>query len=155
MSISSCQTGAICVSAPLRRDSFGLSFRQIAGYFRDMLLGLVLSLCVAVVVYAEEMPQGWVPEALALPEDAEVEMDRAIGSSIRMFSFTTGEEVEDLFQAWSSALEREGYAIRAQQGDLEGAAIEFSGRHILNGKIATDAVGADDRVLITFDATLE
>jgi len=155
MSISPWQTGAVSVAAPTRtvtKDSF---FHRLAGHSRDMLFGLVLSLFVAVIGRADEMPQGWVPEILVLPEDAEVQMDRAIGSSIRMFSFSTATDVEGLFINWSSALEREGYTIRRQQSELEGTAIEFSGGHILNAKIATDAASGGERAVITFDATLE
>ncbi|MEI4194278.1 hypothetical protein V8359_00495 [Roseovarius sp. E0-M6] len=120
-----------------------------------MLFGLVLSLFATVIVYADEMPQGWVPEVLTLPGDAEVQMDRAIGSSIRMFSFSTAADVNELFGDWSAALENHGYNIRPQQADLEETAIEFSGRNILNAKIATEVASDGDRVVITFDATLE
>lgn len=120
-----------------------------------MLFGLALSLLATVIVYAEEMPQGWVPEVLTLPVDAEVQMDRAIGSNIRMFSFSTAADVNELLGDWSAALESDGYNIRPQQADLEETAIEFSGRDILNAKIATEVASGGDRVVITFDATLE
>lgn len=155
MSIAFCQTGAVSVTAPPRTFLNDLSLRRIGGYVRDMMLGLVLSLFAAVIVYAEEMPQGWVPEVLVLPDDAEVQTDRAIGSNIRMFSFSTEADVEELFVDWSAALENAGYNIRPQQSGLEEAAIEFSGSGILNGKIATEAASVGDSVVITFDATLE
>lgn len=120
-----------------------------------MLFGLVLSLFATVIVYADEMPQGWVPEVLALPSDAEVQMDRAIGSSIRMFSFSTATDVDKLLEDWSAALEKEGYNIRPRQAELEETAIEFSGRNILNAKIATEVASSGDRVVVIFDATLE
>ncbi|MEQ8900492.1 MAG: hypothetical protein RID11_15990 [Roseovarius sp.] len=149
------QIGAVCVAAPPRPVMDGLSFRRLGGQVRDMLFGLVLSLFATVIVYAEEMPQGWVPEVLVLPSDAEVQMDRAIGSSIRMFSFSTATDVEELFGDWSAALESEGYSIRPQRAELEETAIEFSGRNILNAKIATEVASGGDRVVITFDATLQ
>jgi len=155
MMSSPCQTGAFSATAPPRPVIDGSLLRRLAERGKDVLLGLVLSLFVAVIVRADEMPQGWVPEVLVLPEDAEVQTDRAIGSSIRMFSFTTGADVETLFEDWSSALEGEGYSIRRQQSELEGTAIEFSGNHILNAKIATEAASAGERVVITLDATLE
>jgi len=82
-------------------------------------------------------------------------MDRAIGSSIRMFSFSTAQEVEALFSDWSAALEENGYTIRTQQAELDETAIEFSGRDILNAKIATDVASEGERRVITFDATLQ
>jgi hypothetical protein len=155
MTSSPCQTGAFSVTAPPRPVFDGSFLRRFAERGKDMLLGFVLSLFVAVIVRADEMPQGWVPEVLVLPEDAEVQMDRAIGSSIRMFSFKTGADVESLFEDWSSALEGEGYSIRRQQSELEGTAIEFSGGHILNAKIAIEAASTGERVVITLDATLQ
>jgi len=155
MTTVSSQIGAVSVAAPSRPVMDGLSFRRLGGHVRDMLFGLLLSLFATVIVYADEMPQGWVPEVLALPGDAEVQMDRAIGSSIRMFSFSTATDVDELFGDWSAALESDGFNIRPQQAELEETAIEFSGRNILNAKIATEAASGGDRVVITFDATLE
>lgn len=155
MSIASYQIDAISVMAPPRTVLDGPSLCRFGRHFRDMLFGIALSLFAAVIVYADEMPHGWVPEVIVLPEDAEVQMDRAIGSSIRMFSFSTGADVEELFGTWSSALEAEGYTIRMQQAELEESVIEFSGQNILNAKIATEAASGRDRVVITFDATLE
>ncbi|MGX0877393.1 hypothetical protein ACSSV4_002081 [Roseovarius sp. MBR-154] len=154
MSTASSQIGAVCAAAPPRPVMDGLSFRRFGGHVRDMVFGLVLSLFATAIVYAEEMPQSWVPEVLTLPDDAEVQMDRAIGSNIRMFSFSTAADVDDLFADWSDALESDGYNIRPQQADLEETAIEFSGRDILNAKIAPEVASGGDRVVITFDATL-
>ncbi|MZQ91263.1 hypothetical protein GVY41_19595 [Frigidibacter albus] len=120
-----------------------------------MLFGLVLSLLAAAIVFADEIPQDWVPEAIALPDDAEIVMDRAIGSGIRMFSFSTGADVEALFNAWTAALEENGYTIRPQPAEFDVTAIEFSGGALLNAKIATSAPSEGDRVVITFDATLQ
>ncbi len=155
MNIASCQIDALGVTTPPRTIIIGLSFRRFGGQLRDMLFGLMLALFAAVIVYADEIPQGWVPETLTLPDDAEVQMDRAIGSSIRMFSFSTEADVDKLFGDWSAKLEDSGYNIRPQQAELDQSAIEFSGRNILNAKIATAAASNGDRVVITFDATLE
>jgi hypothetical protein len=147
--------GALGVTAPPRTAMTGLPFRRLGGHLRDILFGLVLVIFAAVIVNADEIPQDWVPAALTLPDDAEVEMDRAIGSSIRMFSFSTEADVGALFGDWSTKLENSGYNIRAQQADLGQSAIEFSGHNILNAKIATAAASDGDRTVITFDATLE
>ncbi|HBZ42999.1 MAG TPA: hypothetical protein DEO85_02860 [Maritimibacter sp.] len=155
MITASSPIGAVCVAAPPRTFLDGFAFHRLGGHVRDMLFGLVLTLFATVIVYADEMPQSWVPEVLALPDDAEIQTDRAIGSSIRMFSFSTATDVDELFGDWSAALESDGYSIRPHEAELEKTAIEFSGRDILNAKIATEVASADDRVVITFDATLE
>ncbi len=147
--------GAISAAAPPRSTMDAISFRRLGGQVRDMFFGLVLTLFATVIAYADEMPQGWVPEELALPDDAEVQTDRAIGSSIRMFSFSTATDVDELFSDWSDALEGGGYDIRPQQAEVEETSIEFSGQDILNAKIATEVASGGDRVVITFDATLE
>lgn len=116
---------------------------------------LALSLFTVASVYADEVPQAWVPEALTLPDDAEVTMDRAVGSSIRIFSFSTEADVEALFKDWPRALKESGYDIRPQQSELGKFMIEFSGRSILNAKITRGAASGGDRIVITFDATLE
>jgi hypothetical protein len=155
MNFAYCHIDAFSVAAPPRTVMTGMSFRRLGGYMRDMLSGLALALFAAVMVYADEIPQGWVPEILTLPVDAVVEMDRAIGSSIRMFSFSTETDVDTLFGDWSTALEDGGYSIRPQQVELDQNSIEFSGQNILNAKIATAAASTGDRVVITFDATLK
>lgn len=155
MSFAYCQMDAFNVTAPPRTIMTGLSLSRLGGYMRDMFLGLTLALFATVIVYADEIPQSWVPEVLTLPDDAVVEMDRAIGSSIRMFSFSTETDVDTLFQDWSNALENGGYSIRLQQAELDQNSIEFSGQNILNAKIATAAASTGDRVVISFDATLK
>ena len=76
MCILSSKSGAICVPSQAPHDR--LSFRLLCGHIKEILLALVLSLFATVIVYAEDMPQGWVPDVLVLPDDAEVMMDRAI-----------------------------------------------------------------------------
>ncbi len=155
MNLAPSQNNALCVTAPPRPIMIGLSFCRFGGQKRDMLFGIPVVLFAAVVGYADEIPQGWVPEALTLPDDAEVQMDRAIGSSIRMFSFSTEADVGKLFGDWSTELEDSGYNIRPQQAELEQSAIEFSGRNILNAKIVTAPASNGDRAVVSFDATLE
>lgn len=90
-----------------------------------------------------------------MPEDAEIQTDRAVGSSIRMFSFETGENAEDLMQDWTVKLEENGYSVREQSADLGQSSIEFSGADILNAKIVPTVNVSSDNTLISFDATLE
>ncbi|WP_354538787.1 hypothetical protein [Roseovarius sp. MBR-6] len=149
------QTAAFGVGAPQLPVTVGLIRHRLAGQFRSILFSLALSLLLTAMAHAEEPPQDWVPDVLALPADARVQMDRSIGSSIRMFSFTTAADVEELFRAWSEELARDGYNIRPKQAGLEETAIEFSGRDILNAKIATEPAADGDRTVITFDATLQ
>ena len=95
------------------------------------------------------------PEILTLPFDEVVEMDRAIGSSVRMFSFSTETGVDTLLGDWTTALENGGYSIRPQLVELDQNLIGFSGQNILNAKIATEVASTGDRVVITVDATLK
>lgn len=155
MRILSCPGNALGVAAPPRILMPDLSFPRLGGAAKDILLGFLFAVFTVSILNADEFPQGWVPAELTLPEDAEVQMDRAIGSSIRMFSFSTEANVDKLFGAWSSALEDGGFNIRPQQDDLEQNAIEFTGGNILNAKIAMVASDAGDQTMITFDATLE
>ncbi|MGO4917747.1 hypothetical protein [Pseudogemmobacter sp. W21_MBD1_M6] len=115
---------------------------------------MTLAFFASAIVLADELPQGWVPEILSLPGDAEVTTDRSIGSSIRMFSFKTQDDIGNLFETWTDALDKDGYTVRPQPSELDGTTIEFSGRDILNAKIATEVVSDDARSVITFDATL-
>lgn len=130
------------------------STRSVKSIVRNAMLGIIFSSVASASALADDLLQEWIPEFLALPGDAEVVMDRAIGSSIRMFSFTTEDDIDILFETWINALEENGYAIRPRQTELEDVSIEFSGRDILNAKIATQ-VGVDGALpVITFDATL-
>ncbi|WP_300043368.1 hypothetical protein [uncultured Paracoccus sp.] len=67
---------------------------------RDALLAAWLVLAASAVVYADEHLQDWIPDVLTIPEDAEVVTDRAIGSTVRMFSIATGADVDALFAEW-------------------------------------------------------
>lgn len=155
MSISSCQFDAIDVLAPLRVLVDRLSSLGLARHIKGSLFGLMLTLFASVIVYGDEMPQGWVPEALIMPDDAEVQMDRAVGSSIRIFSFSTEADAEALLDDWSAVLEENGYTIRPRLAGLEASVLEFSGPGIQNAKIAAGSDRSGDRVVITFDASLE
>lgn len=154
MIIASSPNDALRVIAPPQSANVSLALCRLGKLFKDSLFGIFVSLFAAVAVFADDLPQDWVPEIISLPGDAEITMDRAIGSSIRMFSFSTQDDIKVLFEKWAEALDEDGYTIRPQPTELEEAAIEFSGRDILNAKIATDAAGGDGRAVVTFDATL-
>lgn len=134
---------------------FGLPVKQTRTYFQAMAFASVLTLAVTGILYAEEIPQSWMPDAIVLPDDAEVTMDREVGSSIRMFSFKTKSDVDALFENWPSELEKSGYDIRPQNLEIGTNMIEFSGHGILNAKISTGAATGDNWVTVVFDATLE
>jgi len=104
---------------------------------------------------AQDQVQGWVPAALEMPADIEVLTDRAIGSSLRMFSFRTDQDVDVLLNDWEDALQAQGYTIIQGEGDLLQRAIEFSGQGISNAKIAVAPASADDSKVIEIDATLQ
>lgn len=154
MNITSSHLDALCVSTPLSRILSEWRPANFGKYSRDMGFAVVLSLFAAAIVYADEIPQSWVPEVIALPDDAELTEDRSVGSSIRMFSISTETDVEVLLGDWSAALKDDGYSIRPQHAELNKTTVEFSGHDILNAKIATEAASIGDRVVIAFDVTL-
>ncbi|MFO8125953.1 hypothetical protein [Yoonia sp.] len=149
-----CPNGALCVMAPPQTINAVSPPRRFNSCIKDGVIGLMIALFAVGIAFADELPQGWVPEMLSLPSDAEVTMERAIGSSIRMFSFKTQDDIGNLFDTWSEALDEDGYTVRAQPPELDGTTIEFSGHDILNAKIATEVVSDEARPVITFDATL-
>lgn len=150
-----CPNGALCVMAPPQTMNADLPPRRLNRCIKDSVIGLTVAFFATAMVFADELPQGWVPEILSLPGDAEVTMERAIGSSIRMFSFKTQDDIGNLFDTWSEALDEDGYTVREQSSELDGTTIEFSGHDILNAKIATEVVSEDARSVVTFDATLQ
>lgn len=121
---------------------------------RDMIAAALIVLSANAIVYADERFQDWIPDVLAIPEDAEVVTDRAIGSSVRMFSISTGANVETLFADWEESLSTNGYPVTQKEGELQGRSIEFSGPDIANAKIILAPITDEGRHLIEFDATL-
>jgi len=121
---------------------------------REVLLSAWLVLAATVLVYADELRQDWMPEGLTLPEDAEVVTDRAIGSTVRMFSISTGADVDELLAVWEENLGSSGYSVTQGADDLLKRSIEFSGAGIANAKIIVAPTTSDGRGLIEFDATL-
>lgn len=123
---------------------------------KDALIAAWLVLAASAVVYADEHLQDWTPDVLAIPDDAEVVTDRAIGSTVRMFSIATGADVDALFADWEESLSGNGYPVTQGADDLLDRSIEFSGPGIANAKIIIVAPTTDDgRSIIEFDATLD
>lgn len=106
-------------------------------------------------VFAQETSsQAWVPETLEMPEDIEIRSERAIGSSLRMLSFTTAADVDELLEGWTEALELGGYTVLAAEVENLNHVIEFSGQGIANGKIVVTPSEIEGRSVIQMDATL-
>lgn len=103
----------------------------------------------------EAWTQDWVPTVLNVPGDAELLTDRAVGSTIRLFSFSTGQNIEALFAAWEAALRDDGYQIHEPASDLVGRSIEFSGSGIANAQIIAGHTTEYGRTVIEVDATLD
>lgn len=135
------------------RNRFAIAPRIFA--LSTLVSAAVLSLATMSPALAQEQVQGWVPAELELPADSEVLTDRSIGSSLRMFSFRTDEDVDTLLNQWEVALQSAGYTIIQGEGDLLERAIEFSGQGISNAKIAVAPASADDSKVIEIDATLQ
>lgn len=122
---------------------------------KDSLIAAWLVLAASAVVYADEHLQDWVPDVLAIPDDAEVGTDRAIGSTVRMLSIATGADVDALFTDWEESLSGNGYPVTQGADDLLDRSIEFSGPGITNAKIIVARTTDDGRSIIEFDATLD
>lgn len=119
-----------------------------------LLTAAILATFVSLPLAAQEPPQRWVPEALTMPEDIEILSDRAIGSSLRMFSFSTATDIADLLQMWEGELRDAGYTIVLAEVETLENVIEFSGPDINNAKIAVTPSTMDGRNVVEFDATL-
>jgi hypothetical protein len=160
MIIANDMTTMICPPAP-SIPSFnpgahlraGLS--RLRAHLHSAMLVVVLLLAASISALADEVLQDWIPGALEMPADIEVITDRAIGSSIRMFSFSTERDGEELLSEWEAALtEEQGYQITRTQDEVLGNAIEFSGDDILNAKILVAPQSDGNETVIEFDATL-
>lgn len=130
-----------------------------AARLREMLLAAAIVLLATAMLQAQDRitdwTQDWVPAVLDVPQDAELLTDRAVGSTIRLFSFSTAEDVDALFLAWEAALRDNGFQIDQSADDLLARSIEFSGTGITNAKIVAGVTGDDGRTVIEVDATLE
>lgn len=121
---------------------------------RDMLSAAVIVLAATVMVRAEIALQDWIPDVLAMPADAEVVTDRAIGSSVRMFSIETDADVTALFAEWEQSLVDGGFPVNQSVDEGLETSIEFSGSGIANAKIIVAPTAEAGRSVISFDATL-
>ncbi len=102
---------------------------------RDMIVAAFIVLSASAIVYAGERLQDWIPGVLAIPADAQVVTDRAIGSTARMFSISTAADVEMLFAEWEKSLSANGYQVTQTEGEISERTIVFSGPDIANAKI--------------------
>jgi hypothetical protein len=138
--------GAVVTSA---REKLGTQARAASAA-----LLLVLAGGLAAEEPVDRWVQDWVPAVLRMPADAEVLSDRSVGSSVRMFSVSTTEEVAPLLDEWQEALRLDGYVIDQGSSELLDGSVEFSGRGISNAKIVEAPTTADGLAVIQFDATL-
>lgn len=156
MNIALSQPDASGVMAPPSSVTIASWLRCLQKHLRIMIAALVLSVFAAAIVHAEELVQDWMPDFLAIPDDAEVMTDRAIGSSLRMFAFATGADVDVLFSDWEQRLGENGYRVEQGANDLLDRSIEFTGPGIANAKIIVVPSAEDEgHNTIEFDATLE
>jgi hypothetical protein len=116
-------------------------------------LAAAFILASAMMLLAQQA-QEWIPGEIALPSDMEVTIDRAIGSSTRIFAFMTGEDADALIDTWSDALSQAGYNVAPPSEEIDTRQIEFSGLGIGNAKIAVQPTADTDRSLVQFDASL-
>ena len=120
-----------------------------------MIFAAFLLMPAAMILHAEETRPDWLPDELLLPADSEVLTDRAIGSTLRMFSFSTQSDAEALLIEWEQALRRGNYTIDQTREDVLDQVIEFSGHDIINAKIVIPPLNTDGRTVVEFDATLK
>jgi len=128
---------------------------RVLEVLRVAVLAAFLSLSAAVILHADETRPGWLPEALELPADFEVITERAIGSTLRMFSFSTAEDTAELFADREEDLQLSGYTVQQDEDGIIDEIIEFSGPGINNAKIIIAPVGDGGREIIEFDASLQ
>jgi hypothetical protein len=148
------------VSPALPACDFSALADTVGGIFsrfpiRDTLLAGAIVFGASVIAYADEHIQEWIPDVLTFPEDAEVVTDRAIGSSIRLFSISTGADVDALLADWEESLVENGFPVTQEAGDVLDRSIEFTGPGISNAKILVAPFTEDGRSVIEFDATLD
>jgi len=139
---------SISLTPPLSRDAPTLD------RLRDVLFAFMIVMLATVVVRAEVLLQDWMPDILAMPEDAVVVTDRSIGSSVRMFAIETTANVATLFADWEASLDAAGFAVEQSTEEGLETSIQFSGPGIANAKIIVAPTSGDDRSVISFDATL-
>ena len=134
---------------------------------RDLVISAVTGLCflTAAVAVAPRAAgagtpaapdtQTWIPPVVDLPADMTVKVDRAIGSSTRIFSFETREDGTVLIEHWAAALSAAGYHIKDPNPELAASQIDFSGPGIGNAKISILPGAVKGTTTVQFDASLE
>lgn len=116
-------------------------------------LAATLTFASAMMLWAQQA-QEWIPAEVTLPADMEITIDRAIGSSTRIFAFMTGEDAAALIDQWTDALTQAGYSISPNPDEVANPQVEFSGPGIGNAKIAVQPTAEAGRNLVQFDASL-
>lgn len=132
-----------------------LDWRRLKGNLRNVAVAALLALTLTMTLQADEPRPDWLPEAIELPADNDVQMVRSIGSSMRMFSFSTDRNPETLLKEWEEALRLAGYTINQSRDDVLKTSIEFSGEGINNAKIVIAPASATSRAKIEIDATMQ
>ncbi|SER86143.1 hypothetical protein SAMN04490244_103287 [Tranquillimonas rosea] len=112
------------------------------------------SLVFAASVWAQEVRQEWIPAEIDLPDDMTVVIDRAVGSTVRVMKFTTGQQLGPLFTEWREKLETAGYDVERPRETTDRPEIVFSGRGIENAKIVAEPSADTGTEAVQLDATL-
>lgn len=103
----------------------------------------------------QDRAQEWIPPAIDLPADRTVTVNRAIGSSTRIFIFETASDGDALIDAWRASLDAAGFTVEAPREELGGGEIRFSGPGIGNAKIAVQPSAGSGRTVVQIDASLD
>ncbi|MFD1912658.1 hypothetical protein ACFSGJ_10600 [Halodurantibacterium flavum] len=96
----------------------------------------------------------WLPPAIDLPEDTEVVINSAIGSSTRLLQFSTHEDAERLIERWREALRETGWQVDPSPEMIESQQILFSGPGIGSAQVIIIPSQADGAQVIQIDASL-
>ncbi len=157
------EMNSMTLTPALRQPAFQAAYdmysvvagKRLLFQVRDIFIAAMILLTASVVVHADEHIQSWIPDVLTMPEDTELVADRAIGSKLRMFSISTGADVDALFIDWEESLNTNGYPVAQRDNELLDRSIEFSGPGIVNAKIIVLPASSDGQTVIEFDATLD
>ncbi|MFC7703357.1 hypothetical protein ACFQXB_04010 [Plastorhodobacter daqingensis] len=101
-----------------------------------------------------EGPHDWLPEAILLPEDMEIIINSAIGSSTRLLQFSTHEDAEALIATWRDQLREGGWQVDLSPQMIEDQQILFSGPGIGSAQVIIIPSQSDGAQVIQIDASL-
>ncbi len=105
-----------------------------------------------------ERPEGsvgdWLPPAIEFPEDMQVVIDSAVGSSTRLLQFSTREDAEALIARWRDALRQTGWQVDPSPEMIENQQILFSGPGIGSAQVIIIPSQSDGAQVIQIDASL-